>query len=88
MNYKDLEIWKLSRELVIDIHKMTLGLPKIEAFEEGQQIRRSMKSVKSAIVEGYADGDIKMILLNSWCMHMLLMTKRLITWKLFLKSGL
>ena len=31
MNYKDLEIWKLARELVIDIHKMSLGLPKIEA---------------------------------------------------------
>lgn len=53
MNYKDLEIWKLLRELVIDIHKMTLGLPRIEAFEEGQQVRRSIKSVKSTIVEGY-----------------------------------
>lgn len=53
MNYKDLEIWKLSRELVIDIHKMSLALPKIEAFEEGQQIRRSMKSIKATIVEGY-----------------------------------
>ena len=53
MNYKDLEIWKLLRELVIDIHKMTLGLPRIEAFEEGQQVRSSIKSVKSTIVEGY-----------------------------------
>ena len=53
MNYKDLEIWKLSRELVIDIHKMSLALAKIEVFEEGQQIRRSMKSIKAIIVEGY-----------------------------------
>ncbi|MGZ5220797.1 MAG: four helix bundle protein [Chitinophagaceae bacterium] len=53
INYKDLEIWKLSRELVIDIHKMSLALPKIEVFEEGQQIRRSMKSIKATIVEGY-----------------------------------
>ncbi len=28
-------------------------LPKFEMFEEGGQIRRSMKSVKSTIVEGY-----------------------------------
>ncbi len=28
MNYKDLEIWQLSRELVIEIHKMSLELPK------------------------------------------------------------
>ncbi|MGZ8510786.1 MAG: four helix bundle protein [Chitinophagaceae bacterium] len=46
-------MWKLSRELVIDIHKMSLALPKIEVFEEGQQIRRSMKSIKATIVEGY-----------------------------------
>ena len=54
MSYKRLEIWQIARELVIDIHKMTLDkLPKFEMFEEGGQIRRSIKSVKSTIVEGY-----------------------------------
>ncbi len=53
MSYKNLDIWKLSRELVIDIHKMTLALPKFEKFEVGSQIRRSSKTVKSTIVEGY-----------------------------------
>jgi len=32
---------------------MTLQLPKFEMYEEGSQIRRSMKSVRSNIVEGY-----------------------------------
>ncbi len=54
MNYRDLEICQLSRVLTIDIHKMTLHtLPKFEMFEEGAQIRRSMKSIKSNVVEGY-----------------------------------
>lgn len=54
MSYKSLEIWKLARELVIDIHKMTLNeLPKFEMFEEGRQIRKSSKSVRSSIVGGY-----------------------------------
>ena len=54
MSYKKLEIWQLSRTLVIDTHKMTLTrLPKFEMYEEGSQIRRSAKSVKSNIVEGY-----------------------------------
>ena len=54
MSYKRLEIWQIARELVIDIHKMTLcKLPKFEMFEEGRQIRKSIKSVKSTIVEGY-----------------------------------
>ena len=50
MNYKDLEIWQLAREVVIEIHKMSLNLPKLEMFEEGSQIRRSSKSTKSNIV--------------------------------------
>jgi len=54
MSYKKLQIWQLSRELVIDIHNMTLDLlPKFEMYEIGSQIRRSIKSVKSNIVEGY-----------------------------------
>lgn len=54
MSYKNLDVWKLAREIVIEIHKMTLTeLPKFEMFEEGSQIRRSIKSVKSTIVEGY-----------------------------------
>ena len=59
MSYKNLEIWQLSRELVIEIHKMTLTLPKFEMYEEGSQIRRSSKSVKSTIVEGYGRRNYK-----------------------------
>ena len=54
MSYKNLEVWQLAREIVIEIHSMTLKeLPKYELIEEGSQIRRSSKSVKSNIVEGY-----------------------------------
>lgn len=54
MNYKDLEVWQLARALVIDIHKMTVEkVPRFELYEEGGQIRRSVKSIKSTIVEGY-----------------------------------
>jgi four helix bundle protein len=53
MSYKDLEIWKMARQVVIEIHKMSLSLPKFEQFEEAQQIRRSSKTGESCIVEGY-----------------------------------
>ena len=54
MSYRKLRIWSMARDLVIDIHRMTLEkLPKFEMYEEGSQIRRSIKSVKSNIVEGY-----------------------------------
>jgi four helix bundle protein len=54
MSYKSLEIWKLADDLVVEIHALTLTrLPKFEMYEEGSQIRKSSKSVKSNIVEGY-----------------------------------
>src|SRR3954465_1367324 len=52
-SYKDLEIYKGSKKLAIEIHKISLSLPKHELYEEGSQIRRSSKAVTSTIVEGY-----------------------------------
>jgi four helix bundle protein len=53
MNYRNLEVWQLARALVVTVHRMTLiKLPKFEMYEERSQIRRSIKSVKSNIVEG------------------------------------
>lgn len=54
MSYKKLTVWQIARQVSIDIHNMTLNnLPSFEMYEEGSQIRRSSKSVRSNIVEGY-----------------------------------
>ena len=54
MSYRDLEVWKLARQASIAIHRMTLeNLPKFEMYEEAGQIRRSSKSIRANIVEGY-----------------------------------
>ena len=60
MSYRNLEIWQLARALSIDIHTMTLRkLPRFEMQEEGAQIRRSSKSIRSNIVEGYGRREYK-----------------------------
>jgi four helix bundle protein len=60
MNYEDLEIWKIANELVLQIHQITIkDIPKFEMFETGSQIRRSIKSVKANIVEGYGRRQYK-----------------------------
>jgi len=54
MSYKNLEIWQLAKTAAIEVHLMTLNdLPSFEMYETGQQIRRSSKSTRSTIVEGY-----------------------------------
>jgi four helix bundle protein len=53
MSYRKLALWQMARDLSIDVHKMTLALPRFEQFEEARQIRKSSKRVRSAIVKGY-----------------------------------
>ncbi len=53
-SYRDLEIYHVSKRLAIEIHLMSLQLPKFEIYEEASQIRRSSKAVTSMIVEGFA----------------------------------
>jgi four helix bundle protein len=40
-------------KLAVEVHEMTLKLPRFEMYEESSQIRRSSKSIKSNIVEGF-----------------------------------
>lgn len=52
-SYLDLEIYKISFDLFLQTHKLSMQLPKFELYELGSQIRRSSDSVNSNIVEGY-----------------------------------
>ena len=52
-SYKELEIYKLAFKLSVRVHHLSLKLPKFEIYEQGSQVRRSSKSVKDQIVEGY-----------------------------------
>jgi len=52
-SYKDLEIYNLSYNLAVAIHKFSLNLPKYELYEEGSQLRRSSKGIGSCVAEGY-----------------------------------
>ena len=52
-SYKDLEIYQLSYDLAVKIHRLTLKLPNYEKYEEGSQVRKSSKGVTSCIAEGY-----------------------------------
>lgn len=60
MSYRELEIFKIAHEFAIDIHHTSINhLPKFEFYEEGSQIRRSSKSVKSNIKDRESSIEIK-----------------------------
>jgi four helix bundle protein len=67
ISYKELEIYQLSKSLAIQIHKLTLSLPKFEMYEEGSQIRRSSKAITDLIVEGFGRRKNK----NEFCKYLI-----------------
>lgn len=50
--FKDLEIWKLSREFCSDIYEVTGSFPETEKFGISNQLRRAAVSIPSNISEG------------------------------------
>lgn len=52
-SYKDLQIYKISYDLAVQVHRFSLTLPQYEIYEEGGQVRKSSKGITNCIVEGY-----------------------------------
>src|SRR5512143_43863 len=52
-DFKDLEVWRLARELGNEIYRMAGALPDIEKFAIATQLRRAATSVTANIAEGF-----------------------------------
>jgi four helix bundle protein len=52
-SFTDIRAWKLSKDLAIDIYKITEKYPKTEIFSLVPQMKRSAVSVASNIAEGF-----------------------------------
>ena len=54
MDHKELDVWKLSMDLVEKLYKITANFPSDEKFGLISQIRRAAISIPSNIAEGAA----------------------------------
>ena len=61
-NYKKLDVWRMSHELVLDIYKITVSFPKDELYSLTSQIRRASYSIPANIAEGYGRAHRKELL--------------------------
>jgi len=57
--HKDLDVWQLSMDFVVDIYKMTRNFPSDEKFGLISQLRRAAVSIPSNIAEGAARKNTK-----------------------------
>jgi len=52
LSYRDLDVWKCSMDLVIDVYELTRALPPAERYGLASQLRRAATSVAANIAEG------------------------------------
>ena len=54
-SFRDLDVYKLAYKTSLDLHRLTMGFPKIEQYGGlADQIRRSSKSICANLAEGFA----------------------------------
>lgn len=60
-NYREVEAWKKSHALAVDIYRLTKAFPRDELFGLTSQMRRAASSVPANIAEGCGrDGDAEL----------------------------
>ena len=52
-NFEDLAVFRRAYRVSLDIHRVSLALPKEEQYGLGSQIRRASKSIPANIAEGF-----------------------------------
>ena len=53
-SFRDLDVYQRAYRLSLDVHKATLGFPKMEQYALGDQMRRGSKSICANLAEGFA----------------------------------
>jgi len=52
-NFRDLDVWKLGKEIVLEVYRVTKDLPKEELYGLVSQMRRAAVSIPSNVAEGF-----------------------------------
>ena len=52
-DFRDLTVWRLGKEIVVEAYKISKGFPKSEIYGLTNQMRRAAVSIPSNIAEGF-----------------------------------
>lgn len=52
-DFRDLDVWKLGKEIVVDVYRTSKEFPKEEMYGLVSQLRRAAVSIPSNIAEGF-----------------------------------
>ena len=58
-SFRDLDVWQLGMDLVVEVYKLCRALPPEERFALTNQLRRAVISVPSNVAEGFSRNSPK-----------------------------
>lgn len=58
-NFRELEVWKLGKEIVLDVYRVTKKFPKEEMYGLIVQMRRAAVSIPSNVAKGSTGSIIR-----------------------------
>ncbi len=59
-SFRDLNVYQKLKHLHLEVHKESLGFPKLETYELGSQVRRSSNSAPANLAEGWGSRHTNM----------------------------
>lgn len=52
-NFRDLDVWKIGKEIVLEVYRATEAFPKAELYGLAAQMRKASVSIPSNVAEGF-----------------------------------
>ena len=52
-NFRELEVWRLGKKLVLEVYRVAKAFPKEEIYGLVTQMRRAVVSIPSHVAEGF-----------------------------------
>lgn len=52
-NFRDLDVWKIGKEIVLEVYRATESFPKAELYGLAAQMRKASVSIPSNVAEGF-----------------------------------
>ncbi len=59
VSFEDLDVWKESQKLAVEVYRVSKSFPKEEMFGLTNQLRRASTSVSANIAEGFGRATVK-----------------------------
>ena len=84
--FEDLEVFRRAYALSLEVHRVSLGFPRIEQFALADQVRRASKSICANLAEGFGKQRQSRVELHRFVMMAIGSADEMQVWTLYCRD--